>query len=286
MEKIIGGIIKEYFEKDYSYLIKRDISIKPIENKSVSIIGVRRSGKSSLLLYYFQKYKEEGKNVIFFSFDDDRIYPPTIKTIQEVIKISKKIYGDEKVYFFFDEIQEVQNWEFPIKRIMEKENHFVFVTGSSSKLLSKEISTQLRGRTISYELFPFSFKEVLRSKNIVLSDYYTESEVEKIKRILEDYIEWGGFPEIVLGNYDKRKILDEYVELILFRDLVERWKIENIKSLKTFVKYAITNFSSLISINKIANLMNSLGRIAKTAAKIEANELRAVLLSFSFVFTI
>jgi predicted AAA+ superfamily ATPase len=69
MEKIIGGMIKEYFEKEYSYLIKRDISIKPIENKSVSIIGVRRSGKSSLLLYYFQKYREEGKNVIFFSFE-------------------------------------------------------------------------------------------------------------------------------------------------------------------------------------------------------------------------
>jgi len=121
MEDLIGVIIKEYLElkKD---IIERELRLEPIENKAITIIGARRSGKTYLLLYYFQKYNEMGKNVIFFSFDDDRIYPPTLKTFQTLIKVAKKIYPEGKIYYFLDEIQEVKNWELAVKRLIEKEN--------------------------------------------------------------------------------------------------------------------------------------------------------------------
>jgi predicted AAA+ superfamily ATPase len=145
-----------------------------------------------------------------------------------------------------------------VKRLVEREGHYVFLTGSSSKLLSKEIATQLRGRTITYEIFPFSFKEVLKLHNIEVSKYYTESQEAKIRRLLKKYLEWGGFPEIWVKNEFADEILREYVNIMLYRDLIERFGVRNYKALKLFLKLAVTAFSTRISINKISNYMKTL----------------------------
>ena len=257
MEDVVGAIIKEYLELKTN-LVERELKPKEVVGKALSIVGVRRSGKTSLLLYYFQKFRDEGKNVLFFPFDDDRVYPPTLETIRTVIRVAKEFYPEEKIRFFFDEIQEVNNWELAVKRLVEREGHSVFLTGSSSKLLSKEIATQLRGRTITYEIFPFSFREVLRLHNIEISKYYTESQEAKIKRLLKKYLEWGGFPEIWVKNEFADEILREYVNIMLYRDLIERFGVRNYKALKLFLKLAVTAFSTRISINKISNYMKSI----------------------------
>ncbi|BFI73387.1 hypothetical protein YN1_3740 [Nanoarchaeota archaeon] len=258
MEDVIGGIVKEYLEMKKD-IFKRELELEPIENKSISIIGPRRSGKTYLLLYYFQKYREEGKNVIFFSFDDDRIYPPSLETFQTLIRVSKNIYTEGKIYYFLDEIQEVENWELGVKRLIEKEDSYVFITGSSSKLLSKEIATQLRGRTITYELFPFSFKEVIQFEGIKIDKYFTERELEKIKRILKEILFIGSFPEVIVNKDKYEEILKEYYNVMLFRDIIERWGIKNIKALKLFLKLVINNFSNKFSINRIEKYMQNLG---------------------------
>jgi len=257
MEDVVGAIIKEYLELEVD-LIERELKPKEVIGKALSIVGVRRSGKTSLLLYYFQKFRDEGRNVLFFPFDDDRVYPPTLETIRTVIRVAKEFYPEGKIHFFFDEIQEVNNWELAVKRLVEREGHSVFLTGSSSKLLSKEIATQLRGRTITYEIFPFSFREVLRLHNIEISKYYTESQEAKIKRLLKKYLEWGGFPEIWVKNEFADEILREYVNIMLYRDLIERFGVRNYKALKLFLKLAVTAFSTRISINKISNYMKTL----------------------------
>ena len=252
----IGNIIKEFIDLREE-ILERELKIKEVEGKAITIIGPRRAGKTYFQLFYFQKYRDEGKNVIYFPFDDDRIYPPTLKTIQDVIKVSKEFYPEGKIYFFFDEIQEVEKWELAVKRLVERENCYVFLTGSSSKLLSKEIATQLRGRSISYEIFPFSFKEITKLKNIKLEKYFTEREQAKIRRLLKDYLFQGGFPEIWIKGL-RNEILKEYFNLIIYRDLVERWKIRNYKALRLFLKMAINNFSSKFSVNSAEKYMKNM----------------------------
>ena len=257
MDDVIGSIIKEYLELKVD-LIERELKLKLVDGKASTIVGVRRSGKTSLLLYYFQRFREENKSVVFFPFDDDRIYPPDIGTFRNVIKTAKEIYPDEKIYFFFDEIQEVKNWELPVKRLVEREKHFVFLTGSSSKLLSKEIATQLRGRTITQEIYPFSFMEILNLNGIESARYYTEGEESKIKALLRRYLEYGGFPEIWIKENLVEETLKSYIDVMLYRDLVERFNIRNYKALKLFLKIVINSFSTKISINKISNYMKTL----------------------------
>ncbi len=257
MEDVIGAIMKEYLELETD-LIERELKLKEVKGKAVSIIGVRRSGKTSLLLHHFQRLRDEGKSVVFFPFDDDRIFPPTIDTIKAVIKVAKEFYPDERIDFFFDEIQEVTRWELAIKRLVERENHYVFLTGSSSRLLSKEIATQLRGRTLTHEIFPLSFREILKLHDISISKYFTESQEARIRRLLKIYLEWGGFPEIWIKKEFAYDTLRDYVNVMMYRDLIERFNVRNYKALKLFLKLAVTSFSTRISISKMANYMRSL----------------------------
>ena len=125
MEDVIGAIVKEYLETSLD-LLERELNLKIIPGKASSIVGVRRAGKTSFLLYHFQKMRDEGENVVFFPFDDDRVYPPTMETVREVVKVAKEFYPEGKIRFFFDEIQEVENWELVVKRLVERENHCVF----------------------------------------------------------------------------------------------------------------------------------------------------------------
>ncbi|CAB3288780.1 protein of unknown function [Methanocaldococcus lauensis] len=215
---IIKAIIKEYQQREM-HLIPRDIKL-PKTNKAISIIGIRRSGKTSLLFDLFKKTEKS----IFFPLDDDRIFPPTIKTLQEIVKVGKEMYPNEKITFFFDEIQEVENWEIVIKRLVEREGHNVYLTGSSSKLLSKEIA--LRGRSLSVELSPLSFKGYLRFMGFEFDEILTEQEKVLILKYLDDYLTYGGFPEVVMEEENREEILREYLRTIIFRDIVERHKIK------------------------------------------------------------
>ena len=263
-KEIVGGIIEEFLSQKFN-LLERELKVKSIKNKVISIIGPRRAGKTSFLLSLFSKFKKEKKSVIFFPLDDDRVYPPTIKTLQDVVFVAKELFPNKKITFFFDEIQEVENWELIVKRLVEREGHEVFVTGSSSKLLSKEIATQLRGRSISYLLLPFSFREIIKLNKIKIKRFYTENERANIFRLLEEYLYYGGFPE--MWTKEKNfKIIKEYFDLIIFRDLVERYGIKNIKVLRLLIKTLILNYSSLTSINKIFNFFKSLNiEVSKTS---------------------
>lgn len=159
---------------------------------------------------------------------------------------------------FFDEIQEVPKWELFIKRVAEREGALVYITGSSSRLLSKEIATELRGRTITYELFPFNFKELMRINGMHPEKFITTTEESKIKKLVKDYLAFGGFPEVVLKD-EKRKILKEYADIMFYRDFVERHKIKNLKVARVFYNLLFNSFAKEISVNKIFNFMKSQG---------------------------
>ena len=153
-----------------------------------------------------------------------------------------------------------------VRRIHDTKIFKIFLTGSSSKLLSKEIATQLRGRAINYEISPFSFKEFLRAKNIELNERIVYSEERfKIINYLEEFIQFGGFPEVVLEEDDnvKLRILKEYIDTMFFKDLVERFKIRNTLILRELTKFLITNISSYFSINSFYKWIKSVSPVTR-----------------------
>jgi len=258
-ELVIGRIIREFLERKKEDVLERDVSIPSDSGlkKAITIVGPRRSGKTYLMLSIFQKMGDDPK--LFFPVDDDRIYPPTLNDLDISLKVLKELYPNAKrQHLFFDEIQEIPKWELFIKRAIERENAAVFITGSSSKLLSKEISTELRGRTITYELFPFNFREIMKLNGLHPEKFATSAEESKIKALVKEYLDFGGFPEAVLGK-EKEKILSEYADIMFYRDFIERYRVSNLKVARVFFNLLFNSFAKEISINKIYNFMKSQG---------------------------
>jgi len=162
----------------------------------------------------------------------------------------------QKVWLFFDEIQNVKNWELFIRNILDNENAQVFISGSSSKLLSKEIATALRGRTLSYLILPFSFSEFLKLKKFVYKKYLSSEEQANLKNLFNRYFSYGGYPEVLLYPKEQKRIIDEIIEVTIYRDLIERYKIRNIKALKLMFNYLIK--AKEFSTHKLYNFLKSL----------------------------
>lgn len=261
---VFKRIIADSQEKDLSYVIERDLSIPLDTGKIISLIGVRRSGKTHVLYSLIKQIKKNTapENILYINFEDDRLFPMALKDLSAMLDAYYEMYPDkknEKVYFFFDEIQNVEHWEKFIRRLYDSENCVIFITGSSAKLLSREIATALRGRTLSYEVFPLSFSEFLRFKKI-RADIHSSRSISKISNALSEYLVKGGFPEII--HYDQSvymKTLQEYIDLITYRDIIERHRITNTFLLKRLMKFCFTNISTHVSINKLYNDFKSEG---------------------------
>lgn len=264
MREIFKRLITDFIEKDIKNILPRAYDI-PVESKKIiSLVGVRRSGKSSLLFGIVNKLRETKprENIIYINFEDDRLYPLELLHLDLILESYYELYPkkrDEKIYLFLDEVQVVQNWEAYVRRVYDNENIQLYITGSSAKLLSTEIATSLRGRTITYEIFPFSFQEYLKYKEITVNLNSSKS-LSFIKSELNNYLLDGGFAETI--NEDKavsRKILSDYLELIVYKDIVERYNITNRSLLKSLNKYCFTNIATLVSFTKLYNDFKSQG---------------------------
>jgi predicted AAA+ superfamily ATPase len=204
----------------------------------------------------------DSKNIVYVNFEDDRLLGTTVGDLDDLIEGYFEIYPqkrDEKIYLFVDEVQNIPQWESFIRRIYDTLNVQIIITGSSSKLLSSEIATSLRGRTLTYEIFPFSFKEYLRFKNIEVNLNSSKS-LSFIKHSFDEYLISGGFPETIgqEGSMQKR-ILSDYVNLIVYKDLIERYGITNTALLKHLIKYTFVNMATSVSITKLYNDFKSNG---------------------------
>ncbi|MBN2768388.1 MAG: ATP-binding protein [Campylobacterales bacterium] len=264
MKEIFKRLITDFIEKEIKNIFPRDYNI-PIESKKIiSLVGVRRSGKSSILFDLINKLREiiPRENILYLNFEDDRLYPLELASLDLILEGYFELYPhkrDEKIYLFLDEVQVVKNWELYVRRVYDNENIQLYITGSSAKLLSTEIATSLRGRTITYEIFPFSFEEYLRYKEIAINLNSSKS-LSFIKNELLNYIFDGGFAETI--NEDKaisRKILSDYLELIVYKDIVDRYNITNRSVLKSLNKYCFTNIAILVSFTKLYNDFKSQG---------------------------
>lgn len=264
MRNIFRRIITDFQERPIRSTLKREVDVPLYSDKIISLIGVRRCGKTSILYNMIEELRRsiDPKNIVYINFEDDRLFGSKLSDLDEMIEGYFELYPDkrdEKVYLFFDEVQNIFGWEVFIRRIYDTLNVQITITGSSSKLLSSEIATSLRGRTLTYEIFPFSFKEYLRFKNITVNLNSSKS-LSYIKNSFEEYLVSGGFPETIGedGSIQKR-ILSDYVNLIVYKDIIERYNISNTILLKHLIKYTFVNIATSISITKLYNDFKSNG---------------------------
>ncbi len=264
MREIFRRIIVDFQERSIRQTIKRDIEVPLFSDKIITLIGVRRCGKTSILYKMIEELREsiDIKNIVYINFEDDRLLGTTVNNLDDMIEGYYELYPqkrDEKIYLFFDEVQNIPQWELFIRRIYDTLNVQIVITGSSSKLLSSEIATSLRGRTLTYEIFPFSFKEYLRFKNITVNLDSSKS-LSFIKHSFEEYLIHGGFPETIgQDSVIQKRILSDYVNLIVYKDLIERYGITNTSLLKHLIKYTFVNMATLVSITKLYNDFKSNG---------------------------
>ncbi len=262
-------IITEFQNYIFPSMYARHYEIPDI-NKIITIIGIRRSGKTFFLYQQIKHLLDKGipkDRIVYINFEDDRLFPLQLEDLNLFLDAYYSLYPKNKKvtkYFFFDELQAVPHWELFIRRLYDKEHVNIFITGSSSKLSFKEISTELRGRTIPITFYPLNFREYLDFHDVRLEkNVQYHDQRHEVKKLFEEYLYGGGFPEVVLSTQLKSEILHTYYEMILYRDLVERYSIRNTLALRYLIKYLLTNIGNIFSLNKYYKSLHQLIKISK-----------------------
>lgn len=275
-KKRVRSAIQEWYEKEIPKTLPRDVDINNLvrNNFIIDILGSRRSGKTYLMYRIIDSLKRE-KNIIYINFEDRKLWPLSDKTLDEILNFIYEeglIEKHKKIYLFLDEIQHVPNWERFVRNIYDdfKEKIKIFISGSSSKIGKKETSTLLTGRHLSLIMFPLSFKEFLIFKNVDVKNIeYSQRRKAKLLKLLREYLEFGGFPEVVLSN-QKVEILSQYYTDIIYRDIVERYGVRETNVVENLTKYLITNIGTKFSYWKTAKYFQDNLKIKVSTASIRS----------------
>ncbi len=266
--EIIEALEKwNFWKRDIDSGIIRDKTFEILRalkyNKVITLIGVRRSGKSYILRQIAKNLISTGtprEDILIVNFEEPEFSDVDLKLLIKIYEAYREIIKPEgRPHLLLDEIQEVDKWEKFVRTLNETKEAHVLITGSSSKLMSEELATILTGRQLTYEIFPLSFSEFLRFMDIKIEedrDIYLNA--GEIKKIIYDYIENGGFPEVFFIKDEelKRKILLDYYETIITRDIIQRYRIREIGKLKSLARYYLTNISSPVTYRKIGRFLD------------------------------
>jgi len=220
--------------------IERELKMVNIKDKVSCIVGPRKSGKTWFL-------RMNAGDELYVDLQDIAFRGISGKNFFKVIEIYARVFGREVKKIFIDEIQEMKDWEFLVLSLMNR-GYDVILSGSSSKILKKEFSSLLKGKNITYLLFPFSFREFLKAKGFQ-NDIRTFEGRGKIQKLLKDFLTIGGYPEVVLNEEKKDFLWRSYFDEIFYRDFVERHKIKNLSLGRFLFEFIFQNFSKEISVN-------------------------------------
>jgi hypothetical protein len=234
-----------------------------LETKEIVVVkGVRRGGKSTIIAQFINRIIKKGinpKNTLIINFEDPRFRNLNLELLNKIYEIYlEELLPGRQYYVILDEVQEIEGWEKFARFLKEAKKVNVLITGSSSKLLSEEYSTLLSGRHIDLDIFPLSFNEFLIFRKINLkTDLDRIKQRHKIKNLLKEYIEYGGFPKVSLTKESEKKIiLEGYFRDILLKDVQKRFKIREVGKLEDLAKYYLTNISTIQPFNKVKNVIN------------------------------
>jgi hypothetical protein len=266
MNAVLRTLLYEWQDRKLPSLIERDIQLDvspPGIHHATVITGFRRVGKTYLLYQTIQRLLQNHtrEDVIYINFEDERIVSLTTDFLTDLIPEIQALYGKKPKYLFLDELQLIPNWSKWVRRILDSESIQMFITGSSSKMSSAELPTELRGRAWEVRVEPLTFREFLRFKNTSI-DFdrldYVKEEAARFQFLFDEYLLYGGLPAVVLTPIEKKQeLLQSYFRTVVQRDVAERYKVENDAALRTLLKLLLN--SSYITISKLHNNLKSMG---------------------------
>ncbi len=248
-------------------LIPRDAQFPEAPSKIKVAIGMRRAGKTYFLYQHILKLLNKGiplTSILYINFEDDRLLPLNEQKLAGLVDAFYTLYPenhDRKCYLCFDEIQNIENWAMVVRRLHDSKNVEIFLTGSSAKLLSKEIATSLRGRSLAVEIWPYSLSEFIRAKGVSIErELYSQRTRDRLAQVFHAYLSEGGFPEIISFQADvKQKTLQEYLDVAIYRDIIERHDIKNPKLIKHMIVSMMHNVSGPFAVNQLYRNTKSQG---------------------------
>lgn len=248
-------------------LFERELKLPINESRIVTVTGVRRCGKSSLLELTINKLLEMGvpkERILYLGFDDERFMSMRVENLDEILQAYRELFPEQnlkEVYMFFDEIQLIEGWELFVLRVYKNYCKNIYITGSTAQMLSQEMASALRGWPDEYTEYPLSFKEYLQFKGVKINQF-----LEQDRAILADkylsYCREGGYPQPVLTETKsaKVKILQSYFNTMLTRDMIEHYNISSSPEVvRYFLKRVMNNLTKPTSVNNIYNELKSQG---------------------------
>lgn len=237
-------------------IVKRDIELE--KNANYVLVGLRRAGKTTLLYKRVQDLIEEGvewNQIIYINFDDERLIDFKLNDFDDILLVAEEM-SSKKHYFYFDEIQNIDDWEkFAIR--VANQGYKVDITGSNAKMLSNEVAAKLGGRYIMKEILPYSFKEYLRANNLN-NDAYSTKEIAKINNILEQYFIYGGFPASI-DFKNKREYVSSVYQKVLYNDIITHNKVRSENGMKLLIKKISESVMQDISYTRLQNTITGIG---------------------------
>jgi predicted AAA+ superfamily ATPase len=270
MEEIIAQVLREFYETG----IPSDVCQRPFvflekRRNATSIIGMRRTGKTYAAYQRMLELVNGGipiERIVYINFDDERLRLVTVDDLHFVGEAHATMYpkaAQEKCWYFLDELQNVDGWEMYARRLLDSPLVQLCITGSSSKLLSSEVATQLRGRSLDMEVFPLSFSEFLEFNGIVKHIPqlpFSSRTAGVLRNAMNRYLEEGGFPDVQGENLRIRnKLLQEYVNAVVLRDVIERHEISSVQALRYTLDYVIHNYARKVSTRAISGALKAMG---------------------------
>jgi predicted AAA+ superfamily ATPase len=256
--------LRQYLVDKKTYIKQIDVKIRRIElkpNKNIitSIVGPRRIGKTYLIYSFIKANKLEDKDYLFINFEDADISSISSDELLNAVFLHAEIYGSIPKYIFLDEVQAFPGWASIVYTLYERKQYSIVITGSSSKVLSKEIATQLRGRSFPILVLPLSFAEVLEFNGIKQIEPLDSTMISRIKNMLSEYLSKGGYPDIVFNDVEYDKFFKEYLDVLIFRDIVERGNVRNISAIRFLMNAIASSYAKEFSIHKNYSMLKSIG---------------------------
>lgn len=247
---------------------RRDVRLPPHQGKAVAVIGVRRAGKTTYLRQQLAERLGAGRSregLLLISLEDDRLAGIEAGDLdwmlEEIFRRNPRLRSEGSLTLCLDEIQVVAGWERFVRRVLDTERVELFLSGSSAKLLSREVSTSLRGRGVEVLMHPFSFREALRHQSEAPADgLWDAAERSRMDAALREYLRRGGFPEAQeLDEFDRVNLLRDYVDVMTLRDVIERHDVSNPVALNWLRRELLGTPGGMFSINKLFNVMKAEG---------------------------
>lgn len=264
MHPTIEFLIDDFHERDLPRVVLREQSAPVMAGKATVVVGMRRSGKTWFCYQRMQELMASGvgkERQVYINFEDERLQPFTSSDLQDILGAYYRKYPDfkkQRCLLFLDEVHTVPGWDRFVRRVLDTENIEVWVTGSSSKLLSTEIATSLRGRSLTAEIFPFSFREFLRFHErlpVSLTRFGSRQRAE-LQHDAGQYLSVGGFPEVQLVEEEmRRRVHRDYLDVVILRDVAERHRVSNIAALRALIRHMLASPAARFSVTRFyANL--------------------------------